>query len=344
MEITKIDGTEYLNTLRVLATIAVVILHTLVNPSMQNLNYYTPPQLCIVKFLRNFFVWCVPVFVMISGVLFLNPQKEISLELLLRKYILRILLALLCYGTFFSILELIFNNHSFSFVYIPKAILNTLMGKSWDHLWYLYMLIGIYLLLPVFKLFVNSATDKQVYYLLVILFIFASILPSLKREFSFSYPTIIPVSSVYVFYLFLGYAVHYRKLYLPNVLSIILILVFIMFCIVTQAFNWFSIPHSLDLRFCDYASPIVAICSLGVFSLFRNLQWKNNVANKLVPFCFGIYIFHPFFINLCTKLFHITLPDYSLITSSLIIFIAGFFGSLFLVFILRKIPFFKKIV
>ena len=40
---------------------------------------------------------------------------------------------------------------SFSLSDVGEAVYLTIIGKTWDHMWYLYTLIGIYLVLPVLK-------------------------------------------------------------------------------------------------------------------------------------------------------------------------------------------------
>jgi surface polysaccharide O-acyltransferase-like enzyme len=55
---------------------------------------------------------------------------------------------------------------------IGKALLSVFEGKSFAHLWYLYVLIGIYLTLPVFKAFINSASRETIEVLLLVLFVF----------------------------------------------------------------------------------------------------------------------------------------------------------------------------
>lgn len=64
------SSTEYLNILRWMATIAVVLIHVITAES----DIYESYRLLYV--IRNLLNWCVPIFVMISGVLFLNPEKK----------------------------------------------------------------------------------------------------------------------------------------------------------------------------------------------------------------------------------------------------------------------------
>ena len=119
--------TSYIEFLRVLATFIVVIDHVAV---------------VALSSLRHSFHAAVPIFVMITGYLLLNPEREIPLEKIIKKYVFKILVVLFSFGTFYSWLELIFDSHKISILQLPKAIYNVIIGKTWDHMWYLYMLIG----------------------------------------------------------------------------------------------------------------------------------------------------------------------------------------------------------
>ena len=65
----------YLDLLRLMATLAVIFLHGATSEFYlphSSMNWYiAATEDSIVR-------WCVPVFVMISGALFLNPNKEIT--------------------------------------------------------------------------------------------------------------------------------------------------------------------------------------------------------------------------------------------------------------------------
>jgi surface polysaccharide O-acyltransferase-like enzyme len=93
---------------------------------------------------------------MITGVLFLNPEKDITLEKMLKKYVFRIVLAIILFGIPYCFMEIIFDaNMVFNIGQIGVAILNAVQGKSWDHIWYLYMIAGLYLCIPLIKIFIN---------------------------------------------------------------------------------------------------------------------------------------------------------------------------------------------
>jgi len=147
--------TGYLNPLRVYACIAIILFHIFSIIVSSFGTSITENEKYISLLVRNICLWRVPAFVMISGVLFLNKEKEISIKKLWLKYISRIVLALLLFGIPFAFMEIYYDAHyKFNIGQIGSAVLNVFQGNLWDHMWYLYMLTGLYILLPLFKIFI----------------------------------------------------------------------------------------------------------------------------------------------------------------------------------------------
>ncbi len=96
----------YINSLRLLATFAVVMLHSsatyLDNGLYAKENYYA------FGFYNVINVFAVPVFVLISGALFMNPRKDVGYKVLFSKYVRRIVLALLVFGLPMCVAEGVF--------------------------------------------------------------------------------------------------------------------------------------------------------------------------------------------------------------------------------------------
>ncbi len=98
----------YFDFLRIFAAFAVVLAHTAsirYGMHYSNLVYY-----CIFK-------WAVPVFVMISGALFLEPAKNITINNILRKYIFRVAIVFIVWSLFYTS-SACFLRHSFDFHFL----------------------------------------------------------------------------------------------------------------------------------------------------------------------------------------------------------------------------------
>lgn len=91
----------YLDILRIISTIAVIIIHI----SAQ--NWYNTSvssfEWNVFNIFDSMFRWPVPIFVMISGTLFLDTNKIIDIKKLYQKNILRIITAFLFWSAVYSI-------------------------------------------------------------------------------------------------------------------------------------------------------------------------------------------------------------------------------------------------
>lgn len=133
--------------LRIASAFAVVLLH--VSAEYFDESFYSSEWA-----FRNFFGqmtrWCVPVFIMISGALFLR-RDDITIGKLYKKYIWRIFVVYLVWSAVYASLRLGSNTNLFGFLGV------VISGPL--HLWFLKMLIGLYMCLPLFWII---AKDKKV--------------------------------------------------------------------------------------------------------------------------------------------------------------------------------------
>ena len=156
------DRTVYFDYLRIFATFAVMILHI----SAQNwyISDVNGIDWQVFNFSDSIVRWGVPIFMMISGALFLS--REIPLKKMYSKYILRMAISFLIW----SIIYAIFVDGD-----IMYRFFSIVQGHY--HMWFVLMIIGIYMCMPFIKPIVtNNAKIK--YYLLLAL-IFAFIVPEI---------------------------------------------------------------------------------------------------------------------------------------------------------------------
>lgn len=197
--------------LRILATISVVYLHTcstlIDNPDLFILN---KNQINFFNSSYQMMYWAVPVFFMITGLLLLNPSKDITIKQSIKHYSYRILLTLIVFGVPFAVLKIIIENHSFDSFYVILSFKAILENNSLSHLWYLYTLCGIYLILPFLKKIINNSENQEIKYLLIILFIIDFCFPLLSEllciNIAFELPLKYPL-----FYVLSGYYINKNK-------------------------------------------------------------------------------------------------------------------------------------
>ena len=321
---------NYINSLRLLATLSVVWLHTSAGllDTRNVMNFDIKFWLSCHKYCMQF---GVPVFVMISGALFLNPAKEIGFPLLLRKYVKRIALALLIFGLPMCVIETYFSNTGG----VINSIVHFVKGQSWAHMWYLYMLIGLYLITPIIKPFVAKASDKDWIAALVLMFVMSSLFPTMNTMGAGLTSWMI-ISTPYILIYMLGYWLCWKapQKIVGDRFALTVIILLCLTIIVAKCYYGFN--------YYGYADPVTIGLAAALFLLFRsfNMNWK--FANWITPYCFGIYLVHNVFINFAYKFLKIETEAVVPILNFIGFFLLFTLLSLASTYILMKIPFMKK--
>ena len=115
--------------------------------------------------------WGVPVFVMMSGALFL--PREIPTKTLYKKYILRMAIAYIVWSAFYAVVDPI-GQFVFTEGYqlsLVEIVGNFISGAV--HLWFLPMIIGLYMCIPLIKQLIKK--DNLIKYFLILSFVFCFI-------------------------------------------------------------------------------------------------------------------------------------------------------------------------
>ena len=313
----------YLSVLRVLACVCIVVLHCfkyscslasdgifVINDSQMNISL-------IIQYVMN---WAVPCFVMITGALLLDPARNITYKKIFGKYILRMVIAIVVFSVLFEFIDALLSGESITLYTLANGLKNAALNKSWVHMWYLYMVIAIYLMLPIFRKITADTNKRDILYLIVLLGVFLiafditfngiikslSILnqsESLSSDLQdISNPAFyIFIQKVWPLYLFLGYAVHKEFVKIKPVISVVLILsgiVFISFFVLLEKTVYNEAVKSICYVLYSFnSSPGFLLIALGVFSLFYSFRnAKSGVLFKIirqVDICsFGIYLVH----------------------------------------------------
>ena len=145
--------------LRIFAAFSVVVLHAAAQ-SWYHLRIVSG-EWFIANAYDAIFRFGVPVFVMISGALFLGRDKAIDIKRLYSRNILRMVIIYLVWSFVYGWYGRGFDMGALN----PKDIVRMTLDSSY-HLWFLPMLVGIYVLLPVLHSWVRSATKANIEYLL----------------------------------------------------------------------------------------------------------------------------------------------------------------------------------
>ena len=271
----------------------------------------------------------VPLFLMVTGALLLDLNRILTTKKLFR-YLKRIIIALLAFSFIFMILQDAFED-GFQGNYLYRWIDIVLNGTSWAHMWYLYLMIAIYLFLPVLKIIVSKLDEKSLLFL-IFSFVMISTIFSIVDDPGITLGAInIHISNViYPTYLLLGYYFFNHKLgILPaTILFISSSVIIIAGTIITGDFA----------SLCSYSSFIVVMQAVGLYSLMLNINQNSSALIKDIDKCtFGIYLIHMIGVRCIMKWIGFNPYNFGII-AFIIMAVILFFVSYLITTLIKRIP------
>ncbi len=335
----------YLEWLRILAALAVVTIHVSAGVVTDNAQEYKTPWMA-GNFFETISRWAVPMFVMISGALMLSSTKEISTAAFLKKKLAKILIPLTAFSIIYYANEVRKGEITYS---ISDFIKRFATDDIMYHLWFLYMIAGLYLITPLLKILIQNAKRKDIEYFIV-LWLFASVLSKWLEYFvGYSFKIELFFVTHYIGYFVLGYYLFtydFHKewrtfMYIGGIIGFI-----------TTFFMTYheslKIDEPLEQFWYDEHSPNVLLMAVALFILFKStkigqvrLPWFGNVISQA---SFGIYLIHIFVMQILYEKFDFVWFNLHPIIGIPYKVIAVVTMSTILVVIVKKIPLLRGII
>lgn len=243
----------------------------------------------------------VPLFVMISG-FFLLPMKDTT-PVFFRKRMTRVLYPFLFWCVGYAVFFMFYRGDTLSQMGLNILQIPVNFGVDVGHLWYIYMLIGLYTLVPVLSPWLRSCSKKELQFYLWI-WAFTTLLPYIHLLF----PGICgecfwnPTPMLYYFTGFVGYLLlgYYIKAYGSLSVAKSLLLVVVGYAVTASVYcsRIYQVTHVSDLELSwSFCSLNVVMMTYGVFSLFKAIncsrenavtRWISDVSAK----SYGMYLAH----------------------------------------------------
>lgn len=346
----------YCDYLRLVATFAVVFIHVAAsNWSNVDVNGI---QWQVFNIYDSLVRWGVPIFVMISGALFLN--RDVPIKNIYSKYVLRMVIAFVSWSLFYAILTTDTFQHGL--IYSLKSHIGTLVTGHY-HMWFVLMIIGLYMCIPFMKKIVSDETVMK--YFLKLSFIFAFLIPwvlKIVNDFVGSNNSMIQkmVTTIdsnlmnmgmsmvlgYTFYFILGYyldRIEIKKdvrvmIYVAGILGFI-------FTVVADA----GLSIKTQVANSNYYGNFevnVLLEVIAVHTFFKYHTFQNEKVNQLMvvlsKFGFGAYLIHTFIIESMAAILHFDTLSMNAWISVPLISIIVFGVSMGVSAVLNHIPVIKK--
>ena len=329
----------WLDVIRCVAMIMVIGVHCIdpfyISPTMRAIPEYTHWAAIYGSLLRP----SVPLFVMMTGLLLL-PVKKQPLGKFYKKRIYRVLFPLLIWSVLYSMFpwvtgvlglpkEIIGDFFCYTQGQESQSLIDSLKDVAMipfnfshkeNHMWYIYLLIGLYLYMPFFSAWIENA-DRKTKRAFLLIWIISLFIPYLKEYvanclfersgYVFGTDTWNEFGLFYYFAGFNGYLLlgHYVKKGNDWSLMKTFILCILMFAVgyyitytgfSTTASNPNATETEMELFF-TFCSPNVLLMTLATFLLLQKVVITNSTAIKVLANMtqcgFGIYMVHNFVVG-----------------------------------------------
>ena len=300
--------------------LAIVMLHVVSAWKDDSLYGYTFLNTDIVRTLFNNVIvpllvrMAVPIFFMISGVLFLDPQNEVS-TITIKRHIIKILVILGTFGYGMALVELVATSGSFKPEFLYISFLNLIQEQSWSHLWYLYATIGLYIITPILRSWIQGTTKEEMRILMLAGVLLLSVVPTINNllnmtvtSFGIATPggaVLCYITGIYLYSNKSRIAEKKKIAYVGATIGGGMMAIVNMLCR-----NW---SQSMLEPFYIWTY----LYSATLFGIMINSNMIEKMADKsaikfLSKMSLAIYVIHPFFINALYKGLHFfpdRLPD-----------------------------------
>ncbi|MES2131899.1 MAG: acyltransferase family protein [Bacteroidota bacterium] len=337
----KEHNIEWITNLRVLATIFVIVVHVSMESRYNGALY---ADLIYGGFAR----FCVPVFVMISGALLL--PREVPLVPFTKKWTMKVLLPFLFWSIpyiLYNFRQRIYLGETFTMLQAFKESCKyILQGTTNFHFWYIYMIIGIYLFIPIIGKWARAATEKELLYFLGIWFVAMC----LQLPFISCFK---PGVELYYFTGYLGFLIlgYYLSIASFNYkLWHAALLTFVGYA-VTVLLTWSLTKENAVFThtYYDYLRPNIIVLSAGVFLLIKKMDFgffRSGVLLKIrdgiATYSYGIYLVH-WLVILALLKFHVDWQLFTPLVGIPLTTLCCLVISFACVWIVNKFPFGKYI-
>lgn len=331
----------YLEVLRLIAIIMVLLIHVVAIPmdSMSRGGEFIVYNIC-------YSIGClgVPIFLMISGSLLLDQNYQTNINKIYKHSIPRLIVPLVFYGMIYACLEIYYENRSIVFLILPKSFVRVINNESWAHLWYLYMLIGLYILLPIIRYILLSDNKTITKYFLGILLVFGYIVPTINNIAGLKMDLNMPMPLCHILSLCVGHYIDVNKedkykkiIYIFGSICLTILIVYACIPLIFENVKYAALAR--------YDGLFVLGSAALIFQFIKNKVHKERkIVVCFSKASFGIYLIHPVIMNVLYKVLNIQPTMFPALLAIPAFTICFFFPAWLIVIICKRIPVIKTLV
>ena len=299
---------------------------------------------------------CVPLFVLLSGALLLQPAKlDEPIRVFLKKRLSRI-------GLAFAFWSAVYLAWSFYITQVPVTLSNVGQGILYDlfsgayyQFWFIYLIVGLYLITPILRVIIANGDLKIIRYLILLWFVGVAIVPLIQLASGYTLNSTVFVIGGWVGYFVLGSYLQRVKLR-SAILYGLLIIGFVWTIFGMWLMNYPLNAMGQNNFFFGYLTVNVIIGSVALFMILikfhpdwpgSNHKITSRIAQAISRNTLPIFLFHVIILESFERgFFGFTLSVTTLnpIVEIPLITVLTLFITLGLVLLMRKVPVLKKLI
>jgi surface polysaccharide O-acyltransferase-like enzyme len=291
--------TSWLEVLRIAATSAVIGIHILAD--MVGASYLLgSKRWWLANLVAGSLRWSVPIFIVVSGYVLLSQRQ--SVIVFYQKRLRRLAIPLIFWTLFYLGWTQILATH-YAQPLTARDLGNLVLnGVPYYHLWYLYMLVGLYLVTPLLGQLLTRLSKTQTTWLcfsMLLLAVLSSSWFSLARvHFIFWF---LPFLGYFLF----GYWLCHEEVAVPSWSLGVTVVLMMALTTLGSYFEARQLSTNFGAYMYGYLSPNVMIMALAIIMIFKKsaVFWQSYFESyprlqRLADSSFVVYLLHPFLLDL----------------------------------------------
>ena len=340
---------QYFDTLRILATVAVILIH--VSSPVMNMNFGRNTEFWLIGVVLNNFVrFAVPLFLVLSGATLLT--KQYKLIDFYKKRLSRVFIPMLFWLPAYWVFRWLMLRDwerpmSFDAIVRWGTDLFVAEGVS-KHLWFVYMILLLYLFIPFISKILKHVSRQSIVIFLA-LWLILNYLQSIHVFSIESFPLF--AKRLYGYMLYIGYLVlGYFLQTLPpqNKFTRTSALILYTTTVVINSYLTYYLSFQSEKQTLTAMGTFTITTFfqvIAVYYIFKDFEFKNRFVLRTIQilsnYSFGIYLVHIMVISLFFRVGIFWTMAHPLVSVPIVVLLT-LITSFLIIFLLRKIPFMAK--
>jgi len=191
--------------IRTVAIVGVILLHAANDLTSQQMSWFEIVRWNTVTVYQSIGRLGVPLFLLLTGALLLQPSKLTEpIGIFFKKRVARIGLPFIFWGAIYFAWDFLVVNKINNQPITTNSIIQGVLTGPYYQFWYLYLLLGLYLITPILRVIMAHASRDLIKYILILWFLGAAIVPTIALVTPLHLDTNVLTITGYVGYFILG--------------------------------------------------------------------------------------------------------------------------------------------